>query len=67
MPKIPASNQAGYKDHTTGTGSVVMSTSNVWSTYLSNTYSSTSSGWDASTGLLPHLLLVDIVLLYLTP
>ena len=52
MPKIPAFNQAGYKDHTiTGTGSVVMSTSNVWSTYLSNTYSSTSSGWDASTGL----------------
>ena len=52
MPKIPAFNQAGYKDHTiTGTGSVVMCTSNVWSTYLSNTYSSTSSGWDASTGL----------------
>ena len=51
IPKIPAFNQAGYKDHTiTGTGSVVMSTSNVWSTYLSNTYSSTSSGWDA-TGL----------------
>ena len=52
MPKIPAFNQAGYKDHTvSGTGAVVMNSGNVWSQYVSQNYNSTNSGWDVSTGL----------------